>query len=183
MESLSGSDYIYRSAKMTDLRAIYDIQNVPFRTEVFDTSLPSFEKYSAEREYAIKSGTEHYLLLEKDRILQGFTRFIYSNEVWLTTIWGKWLKTLCYASCISGFDLLKFERSVFAVRESNKRMVRVCVEFGFHLAEQAPIVLFFDGPPHIQQVMMNYYLITPQEWNDKREEWSKKVLSLKVQLE
>ena len=174
---------IYRRAVPADMRAIYDIQNVSFRMEVFDLPLPSFDQFCKEKETARELGEEHYFLLEEDGVLLGFTWFTKSPNFWFSTIWGKWLKTLTYASCIAGFDYLYFDRSVLGVRQSNRRMIRILDEFGFRLVGETPILYAAPDPPVLRTAILNYYDIKREEFWENREKWKRKSLEFTVKID
>ncbi len=179
---MAETNRIYRRATLADMRGIYDIQDVPFRTEVFSAPLPSFEQFCSEWQKGIDAGEEHYFLLEQNEILAGFTWFNRTPDFWFSTIWGKWLKTLTYASCIAAFDYLGFERSLLGVRQSNRRMIRVLEEFEFRLVGETPMSYIAADPPVLRKAVMNYYDIKRGEFWENRENWRKKSLEFKVKI-
>lgn len=173
---------IYRHAEKSDLQAIYDIQNVPYRTEVFDSLLPTFEEFSSRYSMATEVGEEHYYLLEEQGKVMGFTYFSRSPDFWFASIWGKWLKTLTYASCIAAFDYLHFDRCLLGVRQSNRRMIRVLDEFGFRLIGETGVLHEAVEAPFLRKAMVNYYDIKPDEFWSHREDWRNKSLEITVQI-
>src|SRR5262245_5975755 len=142
---------IVRRATPADFRAIYGIQNGSFRMEVFDSSPDSFEEFSAKTVALVEGGVEHYFVLEEDSQVTGFVWFSFSDDLWFTTIWGRWLKTLVYAAGVTGFDCAKISKQIFLVRQSNKRMIRVAEEagYGFRKAGETSGYIVRDEFPHL----------------------------------
>lgn len=168
---------IVRPAAPSDLRAIYDLQNGPFRENVFTSPLPDFEEFRELAGRQIAEGRQAYCVLVENDQVTGFIWYEKDDAFSHVTIWGRWLKTLTYAAFLVAFELLGIPRLVFVVRESNRRMVRVCEAFAFRLAGQDTCIYLSAGGG-IVVGRVNIYEITAAEFTGKKAAMASQALPL-----
>lgn len=145
-----------RSALVSDLPVIYDMQNVPLREQILNSPLPPPGKFLAETSTQLGS-TEFYYLHEDSDSPIGFIHIKKSEQSWEPTIWGKWLNTLVYGTMKTAFDHLKLPRLNWSVRKANHRAVQcyerhqfritgtgnICnIQPGFEFIAIGPVVMF-----------------------------------------
>jgi hypothetical protein len=172
---------IVRPACAADLLSIYSLQNVPFRDQVFDTPLPSYEEFQKEVGERLAEGEgEQYWVFEEDGRTTGFLWFQMNDGFWFVTIWGRWLKTLTNAAGVVAFDRLFAPRLVFLVRQSNRRMIRVCEDFQFRKVGETEAIYVSGRGFSIGKA--NYYDITAEEFEGKRVYMASQSLKLKIEV-
>jgi len=119
--------YRLRKAEPSDLPLMYKMQNVPTREKLLTSPLPPVDIYIARATIEMNAGNEHFYLLETDSTAIGL--------IWISTaeetceIWGKHIHSLFYACARIAFEDLKMQRLVWWVRQSNRRMLKVCERF------------------------------------------------------
>ena len=71
-----GSKCKFRRATPEDFRIIYDMQNVPYRDQVFANELPkTFEEFAEIVSAAISQDNQRFFILERDGAVAGFSQF------------------------------------------------------------------------------------------------------------
>ncbi len=156
-----------RPATISDLPAIYQLQNTPYRQEMLDTDLLPFEPFLQEKTVKMNTGEELYYILEEDGVSRATIWFSPSADFCHTIIWGPWLKTLIYCSGKAAFDHLKVPRLVFGVRQSNRRMVRACELFTFRIVGETKVTVTLEEPPYLGTALINFYDITMAEFRER----------------
>jgi hypothetical protein len=167
-----------RTAGVSDLPAIYDLQNTVFRSEVMDSELPARDEFLRQKENLLALGEEKLFLLERAGKPEGFLAFSMESGFWHVNVWGAWLKTLVYAAGVAAFDHLQFPRLVFCVREVNRRMVTLCERYEFRLIGRNSVFVTLQEPPYISIARVCYYDITMEEFRLRSEKMRKASLTL-----
>jgi hypothetical protein len=157
--------WIVRSASMDDLSTIYSLQNSSHREEALDSELPSFDQFFEERRQEMMSGQEKYFLLENAGVPAGFVALSLASDFWNARIWGRWLRTLVYAGSSIAFDHLQLPRLVFGVRETNRRMNKVCKDYDFRTVGENSVIVTFQDPPYVGVARILYYDLTAEEFH------------------
>lgn len=119
----------FRPALLEELRIVYDMQNVPYREQVFAADLPPFEEFESSLTEAIAGGTQKLYLLERDNVIAGYSQFFIVEKGCEIVVWGRWLKTLMFASLKVAFDDLGLEGIQSYVRRDNKRVMSAYTHF------------------------------------------------------
>ena len=175
---------VVRRFRESDLRAIYDLPNGPFRKEVFDSPPVPFEQYSSEVLEGIASGHEHYFVFDEAGAVTHFIWFQFSQDLWFTLIWGRWLRSLVYAGCVTAFRFLHLPRQHFWIRQKNRRMIKIAEDPGYgfvKMGEDAGYALR-DEYPHLVLVRSNCYEIRSDVYNEKEEYYRAHSLDLEFRL-
>lgn len=169
---------VVRPAVPADLRVIHQLQDIPYREKVFVEPLPPFEDFLRETEERIKAGEQYYFVFEQDSIPMGFIEYRKSAET--TSIWGKWLSTLCYACAVVAFDDLKFSKLTWYTRANNKPMLRTCEKMKFRRTGEKGICNITEGFAFIAIGKLIFFELTSQEFSANRH-WMKE-LALDVDI-
>lgn len=158
---------IFRPARHSDLSAVYNLQNVPFRQQVFVQPLPAYETFIEGIKERLKNHESYLYILENDSLPIGFTEFLKLQENWDFIFWGRWLKTLAYASGKVGFHDLGFAKLTGVVREENVQMIRMYKHLGIRLVRRDHILYYRPGLFSIASTYLNFYEISAEEFRDK----------------
>lgn len=146
-----------RRAELSDLSAIYDIQNVPFREKVFAESLPPRDQFIQQVSAAIGAGEEMYYILQDDERIIGYIRFEKHDTGWQFTVWGKWLKTLIYAASEVAFRHLGLDHIGGFVRKDLKRMNHIYEEYRIRKLGESSVFYTSEEPPYVRKAVLVYY--------------------------
>lgn len=118
-----GSKCKFRRATTDDLRVIYDMQNVPYRDQVFANELPkTFEEFLEIVSTVISQDKQRFFIMERDGAAAGFSQFFMAERGCEIIVWGRWLKTLMFASLKVAFDVFGVDGIQACVRTENKRV-------------------------------------------------------------
>ena len=121
---------IVRKATPDDFSSIYDLQKSPHRDQAFDTPLPDYKYFVKDLTSKIEHGEEIYYVMEADSKIVAFLWFQpIDGRLW-GNFWGRWIKTLFLASGKIAFEILKYPRIYFVVRNDNKRVCEYYEERG-----------------------------------------------------
>jgi hypothetical protein len=170
-----------RTADPSDLSTIYNLQNTKYRQEVFDSALPPLDQFMEEKRAAISSGLEKFFILRQQNAPQGFLKFVKEHDFWQVTIWGAWLKTLVYAGSATAFDYLSSPRLVFGVRETNRRMNKLCNEYAFRLIGRNSFFVTLTEPPYVSVARVLLYDITMDEYRQQEKKMRERSFPLEFQ--
>ncbi len=118
---------IIRTASVEDLPVIHRMQDIPLREKIMIRPLPRQEAFLAETAAEMAAGRESFYLMELDGTPEGFIWIRRPEET--CEIWGRHLHTLFYFCAWIAFEQLGLRRLCWNVRESNRRMIRVCERF------------------------------------------------------
>src|SRR5262245_292474 len=98
------------------------MQNVPYREQVFANDLPKFEDFSNITSTAISEDKQRFFVMERDGVVVGFSQFFMVERGCEIISWGRWLKTLMFASLKVAFDVFGLDAIQANVRTENKRV-------------------------------------------------------------
>jgi hypothetical protein len=173
----------FRPATLDEIRAIYDMQNVPFRDEVFANWLPEFEVYEAITRREIQEGIQKLYIMERDNIMTGYAQFGLSRKDDCDIIvWGRWLKTLMYASLKVAFDSLGVHAIHSAVRKDNKRVVSTYEYFSGRVISRE-LHQFRKREGIFRRIMMVgllIYELTLEEFREKEEMFRSQAMPVEI---
>lgn len=172
---------IIRRATEADLPGIHSIQDIEFRSKIFVEPLPPLQEFLEVTSRRMSEGTEQYFVLEIDGALSGFVRLLKKKD-WEALSWGKWLNTLVYACFVVSFDILHLEKVTFAIREDNVRVNHLYKKFQFRNTGQELLTYRLSLFDFLRTVSVNYYEITKEEFEEKREIIRKTSLDLTFQV-
>ncbi len=119
----------FRPARLEEIRVVYDMQNVPYREKVFANDLPPFESFESSMAAAITEGNQKLYVLERDNVIVGYSQFFIAEKGCEIVVWGRWLKTLMFASLKVAFDVLGVDGIQSYVRRDNKRVMSAYTHF------------------------------------------------------
>lgn len=172
---------LVRKARQADFQAIYDLQNDPFRNQVFDSPPEPFEQFLPRVLERVESGREHYFVIEEDGIVTSFVWFQHADDgMWFTLLWGKWLRSLVYAAGVTGFHWLDFPAQYFWIRQQNRRMIRAAEDpgYGFRRLGEGSGLVVRDEYPHLIVAYSNCYEILSGIYREKEDYYRKQSLDL-----
>lgn len=158
---------VLRPATLADLPALYRLQDTPYREKVFTEPLPPLERFIQETEERMHAGREYYFVFEQDSAPVGFIEYRSPEET--TSIWGKWLSTLCYACAVIAFEDLKFSKLVWYTRATNKPMLRTCDKMRFRRTGERTVCYIADLFAFIAIGKIILFELTSEEYNINRE--------------
>src|SRR5262245_26128679 len=99
------------------------MQNVPYRNQVFANELPkTFEEFEKIVSNAISEDKQRFFILEREGAVAGFSQFFMAERGCEIIVWGRWLKTLMFASLKVAFDVFSVDGIQACVRTENKRV-------------------------------------------------------------
>jgi len=169
-----------REGGVSDLRFVYDFENVPIREEIMDSEMLPWDQFFASEKNAMDSGTQKYFLLENSDIPEGYVRFTYKSELWYASAWGRWIKTLIHCGMLAAFDYLKIPFIVWNIREANKRWLKVCEKYPFQLVGENSLFVTLSKPPYLAVAKFFHYTIQAETFFEKREVFEKYSLPVQV---
>ena len=158
----------FHPASRSDLVAIYHLQNKPFRDRVFANRLPVLERFLQEATTRLEKGEEQYYILEEDKSPIGFTQYLKTAEEWDVIYWGKWINTLTYASFKVAFEDLGLKKLRGAVRDTNKRMLRIHERLGIRRIGRESLLYMRELFGGVAVAHFIYFEITAEEFLQKR---------------
>ncbi len=164
--------YTYRKATEADLPTIHHMQDVPFRDHVYANVLPDEAEFCQVGAHRMQSGEETFYMLEHDGAPEGFVHYIRPPGGHTDIIvWGRWIKTLMYAAMKVAFDQLGCDRVFAAVRQDNKRVIKIYRDYNIRKIGQEMTMYrprgIFAG---LTTAGFNYYEMTLEEFREKEEE-------------
>jgi hypothetical protein len=172
----------FRPAKLDELRVVYDMQNIPFRSEVFANHLPDFDVFERNTKAAIEEGREKLYIMERDNIMAGYGHFYMGAENDCDIIvWGRWLKTLMFAALKVAFDTLGVRAIHSAVRHDNKRVNSAYKHFEGRVIRREFMPFQktgFLGP--ISMVGLLVYELTSEEFRAKEEQFRQQSMPVEI---
>lgn len=139
-----------RKARDEDFQTFYDLQNGPFRFEVYGVPPEPFDQFASKTQQQILAGLEHYFAMVEKESVTGFIWFQKSQDLWFALLWGRWLRTLVYAGCVTAFRFMQFPRLHFWIRQKNRRMIRIAEDAGYgfqKMGEDTGYALRDEFPP------------------------------------
>src|SRR5512135_2031258 len=122
-----GGMRIIRTASVEDLPVIHRMQDIPLWEKIMIRPLPGREEFQAGAAAEMAAGRESFYVMEMDGTPEGFIWIRRPAET--CEIWGRHLHTLFHACAWIAFENLGMRRLAWNVRESNRRMIRVCERF------------------------------------------------------
>lgn len=135
--------YLLRPALMEELSVIHQMQNIPYRENVFTEPLPPLQEFIDLSRERMQAGEEFYYIFEVDGKTNGFIEYRRSLET--TSIWGRWLKTLIYSGGVLAFYDLKFSKLKWYTRAINKPMLAACTQFKFRRVGENEVCTITEG--------------------------------------
>lgn len=169
---------VVRPATVSELPIIHRLQDIPYREKVFAEPLPPLEAFVEESAARMSEEREFYYLVEQESTPLGFIE--YRSPEQTTSIWGKWLSTLCYACAVLAFEDLKFSNLIWYTRAINKPMLRTCDKMKFRKTGEKSVCRISEGFAFIAIGKLVLFELTPAEFY-KNCEWMK-ALSMPVEL-
>jgi RimJ/RimL family protein N-acetyltransferase len=169
---------VVRPATLADLPVIHKLQNTPYREKVFTEPLPPLERFIQESEERMNAGKQYYFVFEQDSAPLGFIEYRHPEET--TSIWGKWLSTLCYACAVLAFDDLNFSKLIWYTRATNKPMLRTCDKMKFRRTGETSVCYIADLFAFVAIGKLTLFELTSEEFALNRK-WMKS-LALPVDI-
>jgi hypothetical protein len=173
---------MFRPARLDEIRAVYNMQNIPFREEVFANHLPEFEVYEAITRRELQEGKQKLYIMERDNIMTGYAQFgLLTVDRCDIIVWGRWLKTLMYASLKVAFDTLGVQAIHSAVRKDNKRVVSTYEYFsGRVISKELHPLQKRDFFRRITMVGLLIYELTLEEFREKEEMFRNQAMPVEI---
>ena len=158
------------------------MQNIPFRSLVFANYLPDYDVFEKQALQAIQEGKEKLYILERDASMAGYGHFYMRDDICDIVVWGRWLKTLMFASLKVAFDILHVPAINSAVRHDNKRVINAYKHFDGRVIKRE-LAPFQQGEgiwKRITMVGLHIYELTSEEFRAKEEKF--RAQSMPVQI-
>ena len=176
-----GSKCKFRRAKPEDLRLIYDIQNVPYREEVIANDLPKFEDFERITSKAMTEDMQRFFIMERDGAVVGFSQFFMADRGCEIIVWGRWLKTLMFASLKVAFDVFEVEAIQSNVRTENKRVNSAYSYFAGREVKRE-LLAFRKGGVLGKIVMVGHitYQMTRDEFHEKEDMFRQQSMEIEI---
>lgn len=181
-ETASNSICIFRPARLDELRAVYDMQNIPFRSLVFANYLPEFDVFEKLTIDALREGKEKLYIMERDNSMAGYGHYYMHDDICDIVVWGRWLKTLMFASLKVAFDTLGVRAINSAVRHDNKRVINAYKHFDGRVIKRE-LLPFQQGQgiwSRITMVGLLIYELTNEEFRAKEEMFRKQSMPVQI---
>ena len=159
--------YTFRAASVSDLPAIYRLQNTPYREKVLTSPLTPYDEFLSVTSKKLERKEQHVFLLEMDGSLEGFVDFEKSNENWHPTFWSRWLNTLVYGCCEGAFRFLGFSKINWYVRKNNQRMHRICERYNFRKTGEGSFCNITEGFDFIALGRLTFFELTAAEYLER----------------
>jgi RimJ/RimL family protein N-acetyltransferase len=172
----------FRRAKPEDFRVIYDMQNVPYRDQVFANVLPkNFEDFEKIVTTAISEDKQRFFIMERDEVVSGFSQFFMAEHGCEIIVWGRWLKTLMFASLKVAFDVFGVDAIQACVRTENKRVHSAYAYFsGREVKRELTAVRQKGLWGRITMVGHITYQLTREEFREKEEMFRKQSMEIEI---
>jgi len=177
-----GSKCKFRRATPEDFRIIYDMQNVPYRDQVFANELPkTFEEFAEIVSAAISQDNQRFFILERDGAVAGFSQFFMAEHGCEIIVWGRWLKTLMFASLKVAFDVFGVEGIQSSVHTENKRVNSAYSFFsGREVKRELSAVRQGGLWGRIKMVGFITYQLTREEFREKEEMFRQQSMDIEI---
>jgi RimJ/RimL family protein N-acetyltransferase len=176
-----GSKCRFRRATPEDFRLIYDMQNVPYRDQVFATDLPKFEDFVKNTSTVISEDKQRFFIMERDGTVVGFSQFFMAEHGCEIIVWGRWLKTLMFASLKTAFDVFGVEGIQANVRTENKRVNSAYAYFsGREVKRELQAIQKGGIFGRIAMVGHITYQLTREEFREKEEMFRQQSMEIEI---
>ncbi len=177
-----GSKCKFRRATLDDFRVIYDMQNVPYRDMVFANELPkTFEEFEKVVFTAISQDKQRFFIMERDGSVAGFSQFFMAEHGCEIIVWGRWLKTLMFASLKVAFDVFGVEGIQAGVRTENKRVNSAYAYFSGREVKRDLTAVRESGMwGRIKMVGYITYQLTREEFREKEEMFRQQSMDIEI---
>lgn len=177
-----GSKCKFRRATHDDFRVIYDMQNVPYRDQIFANELPkTFEEFERITASVISEDKQRFFILERDGAIAGFSQFFMGERGCEIIVWGRWLKTLMFASLRVAFDVFGVEGIQACVRTENKRVNNAYAYFsGREVKRELTAVRQGGMWGRIKMVGHITYQLTKEEFREKEEMFRQQSMEIEI---
>lgn len=169
-----------RPASLGDLPAIHRMQDVPLRERIMIRPLPRREDFLAQSAAEMEAGREYFFLMEQDGAPEGFIWIRRPDET--CEIWGRHLHTLFHACAWIAFEHLGMPRLAWNVRESNRRMVRLCERFQVRRTGGENRFVFSRGLSFVAAGPVFNYEFLPGEFRERLPLIRRYVLPVELRL-
>jgi hypothetical protein len=157
------------------------MQNIPFRSEVFVNHLASFEIFEAITRTAIEERRQKIYILERNSVMAGYSHYHMAENTCEIIVWGRWLKTLMYASLKVAFDTLGVQSIHSTVRKDNKRVVSAYEYFSGRVIGRELLPFQQKGIlGKISMVGVLIYQLTLEEFRAKEEMFCKQAMPVEI---
>jgi hypothetical protein len=172
----------FRRATPDDFRVIYDMQNVPYRDQVISKELPkTFEEFEQIVASAISNDTQRFFVLERDGVITGFSQFFMSEHGCEILVWGRWLKTLMFASLKVAFDVFGVLGIQACVRTENKRVNSTYAYFSGREVKRELTAVWEPGMfGRIKMVGHIIYHLSLEEFREKEEMFRQQSMDIEI---
>jgi RimJ/RimL family protein N-acetyltransferase len=172
----------FRRATHDDFRVIYDMQNVPYRDQVFANELPkTFEEFEEVVSTVISQDKQRFFILERDGSVAGFSQFFMAERGCEIIVWGRWLKTLMFASLKVAFDVFGVEGIQACVRTENKRVNNAYAYFSGREVKRELTAIRQSGMwGKIKMVGHITYHLTREEFREKEEMFRQQAMEIEI---
>lgn len=181
-EVSAGSKCKFRRATPDDFRVIYDMQNVPYRDQVFARELPkTFEEFEEIVSAAISNDSQRFFIMERDGVVVGFSQFFMAERGCEIIVWGRWLKTLMFASLKVAFDVFGLDGIQACVRTENKRVNNTYAYFSGREVTRELTAVWQPGMwGRIKMVGHITYHLTREEFREKEEMFRQQSMEFEI---
>lgn len=172
----------FRRATPDDYRVIYDMQNVPYRDQVISRELPkTFEEFEEIVTTVVSNGTQRFYIMERDGVTIGFSQFFMAEHGCEIITWGRWLKTLMFASLKVAFDVFGVEGIQACVRTENKRVNNTYAYFSGREVKREIMAVREGGMwGRIKMVGHITYILTREEFREKEEMFRQQSMDVEI---
>ena len=180
-----GSTCKFRRATPDDFRVIYDMQNVPYRDQIFANELPkTFEEFEQIVSTVISEDKQRFFIMERDGVVVGFSQFFMAERGAEIIVWGRWLKTLMFASLKVAFDVFNLEGIQACVRTENKRVNSTYAYFSGREVKRELFAIRQSGMwGRIKMVGHITYHLSREEFREKEEMFRKQSMEIEIILD
>jgi hypothetical protein len=161
--------YTIRAASVSDLPAIYRLQNTPYREKILTSPLNPYNQFFSDTSKKLEEKEKHLFLLEADGAMEGFIDFEKSNESWHPTFWSRWLNTLVYGCCEAAFRFLGFPKINWYVRQNNQRMHRICERYHFRKTGEESFCNITEGFDFVALGRLTFFELTSAEYLERED--------------
>jgi hypothetical protein len=184
-ERSGGSKCIFRRATPQDYRVIYDMQNVPYRDQVIAKELPkTFEEFEEILTSVVSEDTQRFFIMERDGSVVGFSQFFMADRGCEILVWGRWLKTLMFASLKVAFDIFNVEGIQACVRTENKRVNNTYAYFSGREVKRELTAVWQPGLfGRIKMVGHITYHLSREEYREKEEMFRQQSMEIDIVLD
>jgi hypothetical protein len=177
-----GSKCKFRRATPDDFHVIYDMQNVPYRDQIFANELPkTFEEFEQIASTVVSNGTQRFFIMERDGVVVGFSQFFMAERGCEIIVWGRWLKTLMFASLKVAFDVFGLDGIQACVRTENKR---VNSTYAYFSGREVKRELFAIRQPgmwgRVKMVGHITYHLSREEFREKEEMFRQQSMEIEI---